>query len=486
MSRGLVNLLLALVVALGVVWLVLLPPGLILRAEPRALGPAPRPVIGTNAFGAPEARVDVAALTAWCARSRLPPPPPLTAYEPEVAAALLDAYEAVAREPSSGAWERLGMVLAAVDAGPSADFAFVEAERRFATPKETRARLAHFRGVLAMQAGDVERARELLVRASRLHEPSASTWGRLAHLTLDEVEADDDVATREGLQRAADFQLEQFERFAPKDALVWVLRSRQALLRGDGPAAHEHALRALAVEAPTFQSLHALGRARAALGDETGAALAYTAADALPQGAVFNARDPWVQEWYRAAGATRALVQRFEALQGGDDLAGLIALGESIVQRRPDDATMLGNLAELYRKTRRFDEADAALDRALARAPGASHLHTKRATLRLAEGRHAEAVAAADAALALHDGDARAWSVKGRAQYLAGEPLAAESSLRRAVALQPDDVSTLLVLVTVLESLGRGPEACPLLDQALQHAPGLPAALDAKQRLGCP
>ena len=33
MNRGLVNLLLALVVALGVVWLVLLPPGLILRLE---------------------------------------------------------------------------------------------------------------------------------------------------------------------------------------------------------------------------------------------------------------------------------------------------------------------------------------------------------------------------------------------------------------------------------------------------------------------
>ncbi|MBZ0268850.1 tetratricopeptide repeat protein, partial [bacterium] len=128
------------------------------------------------------------------------------------------------------------------------------------------------------------------------------------------------------------------------------------------------------------------------------------------------------------------------------DWEGLTRLAEEILRRRSADVTMMGNLVSLYRKTGRYPEAHAMLDRAFAIGIDALRLHLLRAEVALGEHDFPRALQAAAEAARLDPRSARAHGVRSRALLMLQRPSEAVEAMERSLQLQPDDPGNLQVL----------------------------------------
>jgi tetratricopeptide (TPR) repeat protein len=111
------------------------------------------------------------------------------------------------------------------------------------------------------------------------------------------------------------------------------------------------------------------------------------------------------------------------------------------------------------------------LETQLARTPRDASLHLRRVELLSSLGRHAEAVAAAEALLALAPKAPEAWSELGAAYLAWGRHEAAELALRTAASLAPGDPEHAYNLALAWLALWRLDDAAQLLDQVVKAAP---------------
>jgi len=116
---------------------------------------------------------------------------------------------------------------------------------------------------------------------------------------------------------------------------------------------------------------------------------------------------------------------------------------------------------------RRFAEAETLLAEARALAPGNPKVHYHFAILFGDMGRHAEALAELDAALAGDDSDAKAHNNRGSVLQITGRLEEAERSFRRALELRPDLALPYVNLGKLLEQRGLPAQAMGVYDQAL-------------------
>ena len=109
--------------------------------------------------------------------------------------------------------------------------------------------------------------------------------------------------------------------------------------------------------------------------------------------------------------------------------------------------------------------------RALAINPGYAEVHFNLGMLAISRGRHREAVESLRNAVELKPDFAQAHRALGIELSNLEELDAAESSHRRALAIEPESEGILLELTMILLARGKASEALPLLMPALEHAP---------------
>ena len=157
-----------------------------------------------------------------------------------------------------------------------------------------------------------------------------------------------------------------------------------------------------------------------------------------------------------------------QALQRGE-----LAAAEKIaldLLAREENPNALHLLAHARQKQNRADEALALIQRSLAVRPGhaGALLHLGKVLAQL--HRDAEAVRALGDALLWDQSLAEAWYELGQAQHRLGDFAAAENSLRKLLALQPEHLLGKLALGLVLRDCGQAGQAESLLTAGLAQS----------------
>jgi tetratricopeptide (TPR) repeat protein len=136
----------------------------------------------------------------------------------------------------------------------------------------------------------------------------------------------------------------------------------------------------------------------------------------------------------------------------------------------PGNPQLYGTLADFYGRSRRWREASAAYERALALAPDDFDLRVRYASMLLNAGGAGEIVRARDTlreAVAQREDDERALSLLSQAERRAGDLEAAASTARRLISRNRSNPRGYLALAEVLEERRRFQEVIDVLAPAL-------------------
>ena len=123
----------------------------------------------------------------------------------------------------------------------------------------------------------------------------------------------------------------------------------------------------------------------------------------------------------------------------------------------------------------RFADMERHARTALSAFPDSAILSELVGIAMTAQYRHREALAFLERAVALDASDAQFWENLGLCQLQLRQLAAAETSLRRGLAIDPHAVPALAALASVLTALGRGQEAEAVTEQASRDRPRLRA-----------
>src|SRR3989442_15037156 len=299
-----------------------------------------------------------------------------------------------------------------------------------------------FRGNVSLELGDPEEARRCFEEALRAYdvalelEPGNGEVLRLRAKLLEELARDDEALPAYALAAKAGH--------APAMAALAGL-----LLRDGRPAEAVAAARDLAGRAPPDADAHAL----------LGLALlqAGSPSDAIP--ALEKSRESAPRPRVR-----RNLAGALARTGRTDD--GLRALAS------PGDAEDRLLRGEILREARRFPEALAAYDAAIATGAHLDVAYLERSRALADAGRFPEALASLDAALGLSSEDPEVWREHGGIALKAGRPRTALPSLERATEIHPPDSAAWGLRAEALAALGRTKEAERCRQRA--NGPALP------------
>ncbi len=150
-------------------------------------------------------------------------------------------------------------------------------------------------------------------------------------------------------------------------------------------------------------------------------------------------------------------------------------------QRVPGENASAGG--EIYQETfallgqGRKDEALALLLRHLESDSEAGELNQLAGTLLLGQHRFQESKVHLERALKARPEDAALWGAYGTLLQKLDDRPGAEAAFRRSVALDPGNITPILLLAQFLADAGRIPDTAPLLERVLQLSPGHPSAV---------
>ncbi len=136
-----------------------------------------------------------------------------------------------------------------------------------------------------------------------------------------------------------------------------------------------------------------------------------------------------------------------------------------------DDPRVQGQRIEILLGSGRLKEAEAALNQAITTHPDSAILKAQLAALMLATERPADALAAAEDALARDANNALALLTKGRVQLLKGEAEAAIQTLTLVRELAPNNIDARLALAEAHRRLGNTGGAITELEAAVEAQP---------------
>jgi len=414
-------------------------------------------------------------LLAGCAGREPPevPEPDLAGAEPEIAAAVEAARQAVIEAPdSAAAWGALGDRLRAHGWGPEAARCYRDAERL----EPTRFDWPYLLGdVLALQ--DLEPATEALDRAVALDGNYLPARIRLARLL---VRLDRTAEARSQFEQALALDGDNYE--------AWLGLGQLDLAAGRYEDARERLERARAIDAGQGELHHALAQVYLALGEDERSRESAAAAGSLP--VRVEMEDPRGERPLAPAGSlarnrlgrtledegrlAEALEQYRQALVNNPDLAGthlnlarvLAATGatdEAIVHYREASRLSPDNFGALVSLAGALDEAG--------RRREAIELY-RLGTALANEGRLDEAIGVLREAARVRPDDAKTHVNLGIALAQRGALDAARESLLEALRLDPEDGEAHYNLGFLLATQGELPSAAEHLEQALRLDPG--------------
>jgi tetratricopeptide (TPR) repeat protein len=156
---------------------------------------------------------------------------------------------------------------------------------------------------------------------------------------------------------------------------------------------------------------------------------------------------------------SQALFASATAYHGAGRLYDAERLYREVLAADPSHAECLALFGVLARQTARPDLAAFCLRHAIGLKPQVANFHCALGSVLLAQGQHAEAVAAFAAALAIEPGLLEALNNQGNALQAMGRMAEAAECYRRAVALQPKLAEAHYNLGSTLAALGRVDDA---------------------------
>ncbi|MBV8203387.1 MAG: tetratricopeptide repeat protein [Acidobacteria bacterium] len=259
---------------------------------------------------------------------------------------------------------------------------------------------------------------------------------------------------------------------APEDVRWSYYAGVLAQRLGDLPRARADLLRATALQSPFPAALYRLGEVELMRGDLAAADRAFSAALAFP-GTAAAAR----------FGLGRVALQRGDARLAAEQL-------EAVLEAQPRAAVVHAPLAAAYRRLGQLDKAQAhaaaygagevqftdVLMSQLQAANAGNQRRVTAATDAYNNGDYAAAAAEIRQAIAADPRDVRSWMVLGRCQERLGDAAGAEQSYRRAVEVDPNHSRARLSLGTLLAQRGARAEAIEQLAAAVRLRPDLPDA----------
>jgi Tfp pilus assembly protein PilF len=263
--------------------------------------------------------------------------------------------------------------------------------------------------------------------------------------------------------------LENAAALAPGDVRWAYYAGALAQRVGDLERARRHLRRAAELQSPFPAALYRLGEVELLRGDLAAADRAFTAALALPG----------------TAAAARFGLGRV-ALQRGDARAAVEQL-EAVLQAQPQAAIVHAPLAAAYRRLGQLDKARAQaaaygsgevsfVDVLMGQLQAANAGNMRRiaaATEAYNRGSYSAAAEEIRQAIAVDPQDVRSWMLLGHAQERLGDAAGAEQSYRRAVELDPNHARGRLSLGTLLAERGARGEAIEQLSAAVRLRPDL-------------
>lgn len=154
------------------------------------------------------------------------------------------------------------------------------------------------------------------------------------------------------------------------------------------------------------------------------------------------------------------------------ELGAAVAAYRASLQRAGDDVEVLHDCSVALLQSRQPLEAEELLVRALAIAPGRFDLLLALTQAQQLGGNRTAALATAEAATAAAPTDPRGWFLRGRLEAILGANVAAEGSLRRALAAAPGMEEAWHYLGEALQRQARWDEAIEAYREAMRSQPG--------------
>ena len=374
------------------------------------------------------------------------------AEDPLVGRLLEQRLEAVRQAPADfETWLALGGAFEANDFLPEARATYEAASRLGAEEPRLWYHLANTR----VAAGQVEEAIPLFEKTLELAPTYAPTYWRLglAHLRRGTLEP-----AAESFQRALDL--------APNLFASHLGLARIDLQRGDPAAAAARLEQVLQVKPGLAAAHHLLGLAYRQLGRSEEARSHLRAGlpgndsgDRSPSLAAPSGLDPWQEELASSRVSHRMLVEVAGQAFAAGDYARAQSTLQTLREHRPDDITLILNLATVYRRIGRRAAALDLLAESLETHPHQVRLALDLATTLLEADDPPKALEAARRAREIAPDAPEPLALEARAHLALEAPEAAEALLREALALAPSDPDLHLDLARVLAALGRSEEA---------------------------
>ncbi len=456
---GWLNVLLLLIIIVGVG--VLLFPPTTAEETPTSVVtqdvPAPPKIQLMSMDGVEVASVDPAAFDAWCKEVGLPSPPVVVHLDPIIVRRCVEAFHKAAEKPTAANLGRAGQISESLEAHDTAAALL----RRAADLDEDAFRWPYLVGSIAQSKGELDQANKWLTRAKSLNTNHAMLFARLGQVRLDN-----------GDLPAAKASFEEYNRLDPKGVFGHVGLARIALLENQTQAALRHLQRAMRITTQDFQVHYMLGETLARLGRREEAARYFKACESLPSGARFDAADALFREMDEISGSIEVIVAELRRIQQSSQYERMAELIETIIQRRPGDMVMICNLADVYRKLGRVEDAHRLLDGAERDYGILPRIHRTRATIFLAEHEYQRAADESARAIEQDPNDARALDMRGRALMLLGQFPEAEDAMRRSIELDSSDITRYYLLCDIILGQKRIDEARECVQDLLRKRPG--------------
>jgi Tfp pilus assembly protein PilF len=394
---------------------------------------------GLAALGLAVAAVVAAGVTwrAWQRPTPVPPEVNLQGVDPEVAAALRQAREAVLRQPTSAtAWGTLATRLHTYRFFPEALACYAEAERL----EPDNADWPYLRAVILLDSPEPAAALAPLRRAVACDRRRPLPHNRLGEVLLEQGAADD-----------AEAQFQAALALDPDEPRAHLRLAQVAAARGDWTGCRSHLEPASAAPSARKQVCALRLRACERLGDPPGAQAQQRLLAELPED------PPWPD-----AIVEQALPLQFGLASRGSLSAQLwregkpqesLALLEDAVQQYPDSAQAWDRLGRTLGALGRFPEAERAFQRSLKLAPDQGDVWFFLGEIRREQRQFDGALAAFRASARLRPADAETRCKIGACLAALGDRDGAAAAYREALRQQPN----LAEARTALARLGQEP-----------------------------
>lgn len=451
--RGLANVIVAVGMIVGwwyIVW------GSPIWAAMHAPDPLATLRVETNSNGHPRARLDDAVWKAACDKAGLPSPPSLDGADPVPVRKMLEAFARWTSTQDPIALGEIGRLYQATEEHRASLECFAALAQMQPNDDQWRYHV----GVEAQALGMADLAIAMLEESQKGDPDYPTTYARLGLLYLEK-----------GNLNAADTNYQEYRRRLPNQSLGFVGLGRVALARRDWSEAQKLLRRAVDATPNDYVAYRLLSQALAAQGKHDQARAAVNVAERLPQYRGWLVFDERLQASHALANTQRYLTNQMRLAAGERDFASFINIATELLERRPDDHQTLSHLATVYRALGRFDDAEAAIDRALSLKPNSPVLYCVKAEIAFARRDFPATYRAVEAALTLDSDSARAFEIQGRALFLQERTEEAMNAMQRAINADSSSSSARLVLAEMYRRVGRPTEAARLLNELLRFDP---------------